>query len=1663
MAGEFDKRTEPNGTIVWTCTKCGIEIINLTKPRRHICHQNGDDLMVPHPLTSAPTTPGIQTTPQTSRTPINIPPPGFRPSNQNLQGTPQVLPWDHFMRHQQQQMEMFQEQQVQMIRRQQEVMLEQQKQQQELLLQHQKAQEVQNVETMNKMIEMLKLQKSNETRVKCPKWEKEEKVDNFLNRLKGWDEIEKGKGKYLHILEALQSSNRSKEKLRIELEVQNGTLDTSDDAVVKEITEKMKKWFGKTKVDEASESWRNFMKIKRNKNESIDDFLFRFETAESKLRQAACQIPNLILMLQLLEAVDIKSDQKQNVLVHVKTENTEQVYEDLKSSLRLLKGSLTDNHRENEEDNKNDDEEEVNFNKSEPFKSRGRSRSRGSFRTRRFSESREGSSNRRPSWERGRRPDRYNSQDRNYRRHFTKSRSKSHGRSPGQSRIYESVHLTYKENGEEAKLEVRESNNKMIVDSACTKTVAGAKWMSTYLSKLPEKERKEVVEKEDSRYFRFGDSIRYPSKREVQLPIRLGKLISSINVSVVDASVPLLLGKPDLKRFGFVINFEEETVYISRTHEIFPLETTHKGHLALSLVEENELEDEAFVLSDCKEEEKLKRIARIHKVLAHPQPRILKKFFNDSSERSPEISKMVDAVTDKCEVCRKFKKSPSKPKVSLPMSDDFNQCVALDLKELNKKYILYCVCTFTRLTRGVIIKNKLPKTIVSGIIQCWILGNGIGPGVPGKFLFDNGGEFNNPEVLDLAEKYGMKMHAVTAAHSPYSNGICEKNHEIVDRMMSKIMADDKDISENEALNHALFAKNIEPNNKGFSPFQIVYGTNPNIPGIINSTPSSLNSEFASQDVREHLTRLNKAREAFRMADNDERIKRALKAKISNANDDFFETNDQVYFKKDQNIEWSGPASVVGQQGKVVFLRYGNNLRRVHKSKVIKVGKEYSKGTDNEETEDENETKENVNQKETSVSNEGPEETSEHDLNLELETKLVPKRKSILRCPKKSRRIIFKIKEEDDWTKALVKDVANKKALNQFECTLLLDNTDEIAVDFSNGVSKWEYEKFHCDKCSKSFETRRSLRMHKTKVHENQKETSKSVHFNEVTEKEESVHVNTHCATSSEDEEIDDFKDIRKRKVRFQEIIDERSKNEMWIKSRRAEEQEDAMYLEIKENEENQEKVHEAKEKELKNFDDFDVYEEIKYKDQDVLGTRFVLTQKPDNSIKARFVVKGFQENFEDASDSPTSSRETLKVFLAVAANEKFQIKCSDVRSAFLQSNTIQRDVFIDPPPQRKKPGYVWKLKRPCYGLDDASRQWFQSFKNTLISLEMTQSKREACLFYLVINQKLHGLLIFHVDDILSAGDEVFENVMKKLREKYTFGKVETKDFVFTGIRITQNENFEVTADQEQFLKTIESTEYDGNKFEDNLDEDETKNLRSLQGKLSWLSTQTRPDLAFDAFQLSTVLNRATIKDAKNANKVVKKMKQNDIKLKFGNLGKVDDMHIEVFADASLGNIEDQIHTKSAMGYFICLANSSFQMSPLHWKSAVIEKVAEDVKTAETLALEKSIDDAVHFSNLITEIYTGESTTNSIPIVANTDSKSLLQSIYSTKKVKRKTMRVVISSIQQNLQNKIIKDVHHVKSRDNIADIFTKKGVDNTRIKEVLKFGNLGNRNYDDLQ
>ena len=58
--------------------------------------------------------------------------------------------------------------------------------------------------------------------------------------------------------------------------------------------------------------------------------------------------------------------------------------------------------------------------------------------------------------------------------------------------------------------------------------------------------------------------------------------------------------------------------------------------------------------------------------------------------------------------------------------------------------------------------------------------------------------------------------------------------------------------------------------------------------------------------------------------------------------------------------------------------------------------------------------------------------------------------------------------------------------------------------------------------------------------------------------------------------------------------------------------------------------------------------------------------------------------------------------MAVAANINFKLALVDIRAGFLQSRTLDRDVFMKPPPDIRKEEVIWKLKKPLYGLDDPS-------------------------------------------------------------------------------------------------------------------------------------------------------------------------------------------------------------------------------------------------------------------------------------------------------------------------------------------------------------------------
>ena len=128
---------------------------------------------------------------------------------------------------------------------------------------------------------------------------------------------------------------------------------------------------------------------------------------------------------------------------------------------------------------------------------------------------------------------------------------------------------------------------------------------------------------------------------------------------------------------------------------------------------------------------------------------------------------------------------------------------------------MYLHDEFSKLTKGQVINDKKPNTVIKAIEEKWIIGGGIGPGHPSKgFFSDNVGEFLNDELIDFASALDISI-AMTAASSPWMNGSCERSHATVDRMVVKLLEDDPKLNIQKAVDLACFVKNTEINKTGF--------------------------------------------------------------------------------------------------------------------------------------------------------------------------------------------------------------------------------------------------------------------------------------------------------------------------------------------------------------------------------------------------------------------------------------------------------------------------------------------------------------------------------------------------------------------------------------------------------------------------------------------------------------------------------------------------------------------------------------------------------------------------------------------------------------------------------------------------------------------------------
>jgi hypothetical protein len=127
-----------------------------------------------------------------------------------------------------------------------------------------------------------------------------------------------------------------------------------------------------------------------------------------------------------------------------------------------------------------------------------------------------------------------------------------------------------------------------------------------------------------------------------------------------------------------------------------------------------------------------------------------------------------------------------------------------------------------------------------------------------------------------------------------------------------------------------------------------------------------------------------------------------------------------------------------------------------------------------------------------------------------------------------------------------------------------------------------------------------------------------------------------------------------------------------------------------------------------------------------IGLKWVFKVKKDEAgtvvrHKARLVVKSYAQrkgvDYEEVF-APVARFEAVRIVLALAAHQKWEVHHMNVKSAFLNGD-LTEEVFVMQPPgfvKAGREGQVVRLKKAIYGLHQTPRAWNKKLDESLTSL-----------------------------------------------------------------------------------------------------------------------------------------------------------------------------------------------------------------------------------------------------------------------------------------------------------------------------------------------------------
>ena len=282
--------------------------------------------------------------------------------------------------------------------------------------------------------------------------------------------------------------------------------------------------------------------------------------------------------------------------------------------------------------------------------------------------------------------------------------------------------------------------------------------------------------------------------------------------------------------------------------------------------------------------------------------------------------------------------------------------------------------------------------------------------------------------------------------------------------------------------------------------------------------------------------------------------------------------------------------------------------------------------------------------------------------------------------------------------------------------------------------------------------------------------------------------------------------------------------------------------------------------------------------------------------KSRLVVSGHQDPDGAVlqTDAPTINRLSVLSRLQLVASRRkshgWEAAAGDIQ-AFLNGDALTRELFLHQPRTGLKnlaPQQLLKINKGIFGLLDSHRRWWRRLRQDALALALVldgvehrfvQNALDPCVFQLVgpsSSPEAHPEPVtysgVHVDDLLVVGSrQVGQQVRDALSAAFPVDGWEIDNFEYIGSHVTVSDEG-VHVSQEAYA-TSRLFEVDLVKGQQDLDLASTEQKidnQSLIGALSWLGSQTRPDLQRSVSLAQQLQKAPTVGDIKFTNQVARR-------------------------------------------------------------------------------------------------------------------------------------------------------------------------------------------------